>query len=112
MKVFKPEFLNRLDDIVIFNRIKESMMEAITEVQILPLRKQLAFHNLSLDIGEGVISHLAKLGYDPSYGARPLKRVIQRELQNLIADSILRGDFKNNQIIKVVMSGDNLVLKM
>ena len=110
-KVFKPEFLNRLDDIVLFNRIEESMMEAITKVQIEPLRKQLSLHSLELDISNDVITYLAKLGYDPSYGARPLKRVIQRELQNLIADSILRGDFKNNQNIKVIMSGGKLVLK-
>ncbi len=110
-KVFKPEFLNRLDDIVLFNRIEESMMEAITKVQIEPLRKQLFLHALELDISNDVITYLAKLGYDPSYGARPLKRVIQRELQNLIADSILRGDFKNNQNIKVIMSGGKLVLK-
>jgi ATP-dependent Clp protease ATP-binding subunit ClpB len=110
-KVFKPEFLNRLDDIVLFNRIEESMMEAITRVQIEPLKKQLALHSLELDISNDVITYLAKLGYDPSYGARPLKRVIQRELQNLIADSILRGDLKNNQNIKVIMSGGKLVLK-
>ena len=109
-QTFKPEFYNRLDDVVLFNRIAADMMEAITRVQLGPLRKQLHQQEIGLQVTEAAISHIAHLGYDPVYGARPLKRVMQKILQNPIADAMLQGDVGAHQTITVDIQQDALRL--
>ncbi|MEE3002882.1 MAG: ATP-dependent chaperone ClpB [Pseudomonadota bacterium] len=100
---FKPEFLNRLDDIILFGRLQLSMMSAITKIQLQPLQRQLAEKDIQISVSDDVINMLAKSGYDPVFGARPLKRVIQKELQNVLARMLLKDEIK---------SGDKLAVKL
>jgi ATP-dependent Clp protease ATP-binding subunit ClpB len=88
---FRPEFLNRLDEILLFRRLSRQDMKGIVEIQLRRLTKLLADRKITLDIDAAASAWLATAGYDPVYGARPLKRVIQRELQNPLAQQILEG---------------------
>ncbi|MGC3969015.1 MAG: AAA family ATPase [Pirellulales bacterium] len=98
---FLPEFLNRIDETIVFHPLDRSHIHRIVEVQIDRLRKQLEQNNLHLDITEAAINAIAAKGYDPTYGARPLKRVIQQELQNPLATELLRGEFPAGSTIRV-----------
>jgi len=102
---FKPEFLNRLDDIIVFHALSNDEIRRITELQIEDLRKRLALKGLDIEVSSEVVSELAREGYDPVYGARPLKRLIQRKLENRIATALLRGVVKEGDTI-VVSAGD------
>src|SRR5690606_14471428 len=88
---FRPEFLNRVDDIIVFHRLERSHMGAIVDIQMQRLQKLLAERDISIVLTPEGRDWLALEGYDPSYGARPLKRVIQREVQHKLADEILAG---------------------
>ncbi|MAV88218.1 MAG: ATP-dependent chaperone ClpB [Rhodospirillaceae bacterium] len=99
---FKPEFLNRLDDLVIFNRLNISDIRAIVGIQIQKLYSRLLDNNINLELSETAYEYLASIGYEPAYGARPLKRVIQRELENKIAQLILENDNLESVIVDVV----------
>lgn len=107
---FKPEFLNRLDEVVLFNRLKASNMHAIVEIQLKRLAELLAARDTSIEVEQSAIDMLAKLGYDPVYGARPLKRVIQNLLQNRIAEMILEGKVKDGS--KLLVSANNEQLQI
>lgn len=96
---FKPEFLNRLDEIVIFNKLEQKHMVGIVEVQISRLSKRLALKNISLELQDSAKNYLAQKGYDSNYGARPLKRLIQSEIENILAEKLLRGEVQENQKI-------------
>jgi ATP-dependent Clp protease ATP-binding subunit ClpB len=98
---FLPEFLNRIDETIVFHPLDRSHIHRIVEVQVDRLRKQLEQNNLHLDITEAAINAIAARGYDPTYGARPLKRVIQQELQNPLATELLRGEFPPGSTIRV-----------
>jgi ATP-dependent Clp protease ATP-binding subunit ClpB len=98
---FRPEFLNRLDEIVLFNKLSRHNMQKIVEVQIGKLAKRLATKNINLKLDESAKKYLAAKGYNSVYGARPLKRVIQREIENILAEKILRGEIKDGQILKI-----------
>jgi len=98
---FRPEFLNRLDEIVLFRRLQRSDMATIVEIQLGRLRALLADRHLGLDLDRSALDWLAAEGYDPVYGARPLKRVIQRSLQNPLAGFILEGAVKDGEVIHV-----------
>jgi len=100
---FKPEFINRLDEIIMFHRLSKNNMSGIVEVQLKHLEKRLAEQNIELKIDDKTKSYLAEKGYDPIYGARPLKRVIQREVENLLANKILEGNIGD----KVSLSVEN-----
>ncbi|MGE0109627.1 MAG: ATP-dependent chaperone ClpB [Bdellovibrionales bacterium] len=105
---FKPEFLNRLDEILVFRRLSRNNMEAIVKVQMKEFEKILAPHGITLSITEKALSWLADAGYDPAYGARPLKRVIQRELQNHLAQEILAGNVKEGSVVKIDATKEGL----
>ena len=107
---FRPEFLNRLDEIVLFRRLQRSDMAAIVDIQLARLRSLLADRNLTLNLDASAMDWLAAEGYDPVYGARPLKRVIQRSLQNELANFILQGTVKDGETITVTGSPDGLVI--
>jgi ATP-dependent Clp protease ATP-binding subunit ClpB len=107
---FRPEFLNRLDEILLFHRLSRSHMTGVVEIQLGRLRKMLADRDLTLELDESALRWLADAGYDPAYGARPLKRVIQRELQNPLATRILEGRLPDGQTIRVSGGKDGLVL--
>ena len=93
-KHFKPEFLNRLDEIVIYNRIDESIIEKIVEIQLREFSDRLKQNGLEVKYTDDLKKHLSQVGYDPEYGARPLKRLIQRELGNVLSEFILKGNYQ------------------
>jgi ATP-dependent Clp protease ATP-binding subunit ClpB len=107
---FRPEFLNRLDEIVLFRRLQRSDMASIVEIQLAGLRKLLADRKIGLDLDRAAMEWLAAEGYDSTYGARPLKRVIQRSLQNPLAGLILEGAVKEGETVHVGASSDALVI--
>jgi ATP-dependent Clp protease ATP-binding subunit ClpB len=108
---FKPEFLNRVDEVIIFHRLTLEHIKGIVDIQLELLRKRLAERDISLDISDAAKAYLAQQGYDPAYGARPLKRLIQREIQDKIALALLKGDFRDGDIIRVDERGLELVFE-
>ncbi len=98
---FRPEFLNRLDEIVLFHRLGQSEMAPIVDIQVERVRKLLAERKVTITLTDGARSWLGRVGYDPVYGARPLKRAVQRYLQDPLADLILRGDVRDGAAINV-----------
>ncbi|HEU0117761.1 MAG TPA: ATP-dependent chaperone ClpB [Alphaproteobacteria bacterium] len=109
-KHFRPEFLNRLDEILIFRRLSRGNMAAIVNVQLEYLRRLLVDHKITLDLTPMALEWLANEGYDPVYGARPLKRVIQRSLQNPLAQDILAAKILDGQTVTVDVGPDGLTL--
>ena len=105
---FRPEFLNRLDEILLFRRLSREHMTSIVDIQLGHLAKLLEVRNISLDVDEAAKVWLADKGYDPVYGARPLKRVIQRTLQNPLASMILEGTVSDGEVASVSVSGEGL----
>jgi ATP-dependent Clp protease ATP-binding subunit ClpA len=99
---FKPEFLNRLDDIIVFHPLSDDEIRRITELQIGDLQKRLEAKGVRIDVAPEVVSDLAREGYDPVYGARPLKRLIQRKLENKIATALLKGEFAQGDSIEAL----------
>ncbi|MBA3879499.1 MAG: ATP-dependent chaperone ClpB [Sphingobium sp.] len=98
---FRPEFLNRLDEIVLFHRLGQSEMAPIVDLQVARVGKLLADRKIAVDLSEGARAWLGRVGYDPVYGARPLKRAVQRYLQDPLADLILSGGVKDGQTVRV-----------
>lgn len=107
---FKPEFLNRLDETIIFNRLSKKHMYRIVDIQLDMLRDRVSSLNLKIKLEPGAIDWIAEEGYDPVYGARPLKRVIQNSLQNPIAELILAGKLSDGDVIEVTGGPDGLVV--
>ena len=105
---FRPEFLNRLDEIIMFNKLNRSDMDLIVDVQVSKLAMRLSNRNISLTLDENARHYLASRGYDSHYGARPLKRVIQREIENILAEKILRGQLVDGQNIKLSYENEAL----
>ncbi|AEP09741.1 ATP-dependent chaperone ClpB [Micavibrio aeruginosavorus] len=112
-KAFRPEFLNRLDEILLFRRLGRDQMAGIVEIQLGYLRKLLADKRITLEMDAKAIQWLADKGYDPAYGARPLKRVIQNTMQNPLAGMILQGDIRDGSTVAVTVGkGDQLDFKV
>jgi ATP-dependent Clp protease ATP-binding subunit ClpB len=107
---FRPEFLNRLDEIIIFHRLSRENMDGIVRIQLGGLQSRLAQRNIHLDLDGSAMKWLADEGYDPVFGARPLKRVIQRSLQNPLAEMILGGEVLDGQSVHVSAGPDGLVV--
>ncbi len=105
---FRPEFLNRLDEIVIFNKLSQEFMTDIVDVQFRRLTKRLKIKNIDINLDQSAQEYLAKKGYDPAYGARPLKRVIQRDVENILAEKILSGKIEGGQNIEVRSKNNEL----
>ena len=105
---FRPEFLNRIDEIILFHRLKREQMGRIVDIQITRLQKLLDDRKIKLDVDAKARDWLAAKGWDPAYGARPLKRVIQRNLQDPLAEMILAGEVKDGD--KVTISAEGNVL--
>lgn len=103
---FKPEFLNRIDENVIFNSLGKDSLRGIVKLEVERLSKRLADRNISMTLSDSAYDYLTDVGFDPIYGARPLKRAIQRELETSTAQGILRGDFNDGDKI-LVTAGDN-----
>jgi len=107
---FRPEFLNRLDEIILFNRLGRNEMKRIVDIQLKHLQKLLADRNVVLDIDDKAKTWLGNTGYDPVYGARPLKRVIQRQLQNPLATMLLSGAIKDGDMVTVTVHDGQLAI--
>lgn len=107
---FRPEFLNRLDDMIVFDRLSRGDMDGIVDIQLARLRKRLGARDITLELDDSAVSWLADEGYDPVYGARPLKRVIQRALQDRLAEMILGGDVADGDAIVVSAGPEGLLI--
>jgi ATP-dependent Clp protease ATP-binding subunit ClpC len=107
-KLFRPEFLNRLDDIIVFHELTEEQLRQIVEMMVKDLQKRLAERKLTLEITEAAKSWLAKVGFDPIYGARPLRRAVERYVENPLSAKILGGEFKEGDTIVVNLMDENL----
>ncbi|MBL3565439.1 ATP-dependent chaperone ClpB [Rhodovulum sulfidophilum] len=107
---FRPEFLNRLDETVIFHRLTREDMDGIVTIQLRQLQKRLDARGILLDLDEGARKWLADAGYDPVYGARPLKRVIQRSLQDPLAEALLAGEIRDGGNIGVTVGPEGLII--
>jgi ATP-dependent Clp protease ATP-binding subunit ClpB len=108
---FRPEFLNRVDDVIIFQSLDESELARIVDIQLARLEQRLAQQDLTLDMDTAAKALIAKEGYDPQFGARPLKRAIQEHLLDPLATKLLAGEFKPNDKIKVTAKDDELVFQ-
>jgi ATP-dependent Clp protease ATP-binding subunit ClpB len=107
---FRPEFLNRLDETIIFDRLNRADMDGIVTIQMARLLKRLADRKIRLELDDGALKWLADEGYDPVFGARPLKRVIQTALQNQLAEMLLSGDIADGSVIEVSAGVDGLMI--
>jgi ATP-dependent Clp protease ATP-binding subunit ClpB len=106
---FRPEFINRVDEVVVFHPLMRSQIRAIANIQIQHLRKRLLDRDLELDITEAALDRLGEAGFDPVYGARPLKRAIQQQLENPLARDILSGNYEPGDVVKVDADASALI---
>ncbi len=107
---FRPEFLNRLDEIILFHRLAQAHMAPIVDIQVARVGKLLADRKITLDLTDAARAWLGRVGYDPVYGARPLRRAVQRHLQDPLADAILRGEVRDGATVRVDEGDGRLVL--
>ena len=109
---FRPEFLNRLDDIILFHRLGQEHMAPIVEIQVARVQKLLRDRKITLDLSDAALRWLGRVGYDPVYGARPLKRAVQRYLQDPLAEMILQGEVPDGATVKIEEGDGALVMKV
>ena len=105
---FRPEFINRVDEAVVFHPLGREQIRAITEIQVQYLHERLAERDMGLEVSTGALDRLGEAGFDPVYGARPLKRAIQQQLENPLAQEILAGVFASGDLIHVNTTADGL----
>ena len=106
---FRPEFINRVDESVVFHPLQQSQIRGIADIQLSGLRDRLLERDLQIEISDAFMDRLVAAGYDPVYGARPLKRAIQQELENPLAQRILSGEFSAGDVITVDLQGDESI---
>lgn len=110
-KNFKPEFINRIDDIVVFHKLNEENIQQIAKIMITSLEKRLRSNNININVSLEVINYLSKKGYSPTYGARSLRRVIIKELEDNLSEEILKGNIHTDKNIDVGISDDKITFK-
>ena len=108
---FKPEFINRIDEIVRFKALSREDLATIVEIQLPKLRGRLAERRLSLEVSPAAEEWLANVGYDPDYGARPLRRVLQRNIEDPLALALLEGRYPEGSTVHVDVEGNEIVLR-
>ena len=108
---FRPEFINRVDDAVVFHPLDREQIRKIVEIQLRYLTARLAERDIDLELDDAALDHLADAGYDPVYGARPLKRAIQAKLENPLAEQILSGECGPGDIVRVSGSQEGLTFE-
>ena len=108
---FRPEFLNRVDEIIIFNKLTKEDLLKIVDIQIRYLQKRLDAKHITVNFTQEAKEYLAEKGYDETYGARPLKRLIQKEVENPLALKILAGEIKENSTVTITRQGDSLQIQ-
>jgi ATP-dependent Clp protease ATP-binding subunit ClpC len=110
-RTFRPEFLNRIDEVIVFHPLEEEHLMEIVNLMLLELARRLADYNIRLEVDSAAKALIAKEGYDPTYGARPLRRVIQKRLEDEISERMLRGTFTHNDTIVVGTDEDKLTFR-
>jgi ATP-dependent Clp protease ATP-binding subunit ClpB len=108
---FRPEFINRIDEVVVFHQIRHDQMQRIVDIQINRLRPRLEDRHITLHLSDSARACLADLGYDPQFGARPLKRVIQKEVENRVARAILDGSVRDGDTVEIDVRNGKLTLE-
>jgi len=108
---FRPEFVNRIDEVVVFHALSSKQIQGIAKIQLANLNRRLEDQGMALELDDGAMSKLAEVGFDPVYGARPLKRAIQRWVENPLAQKILAGEFMTGMTIKAKVEDDEIVFK-
>ena len=110
-KTFRPEFLNRVDDMVVFHQLTRTDLEQIVQFELAEVTERMKEKKMELAVSSDVITFLVDKGYDATYGARPLKRIIQRFIENVLAEEILGGKFKDGDKVRAVVRGDSIVFE-
>jgi ATP-dependent Clp protease ATP-binding subunit ClpB len=108
---FRPEFINRVDDVVVFHPLEQEQIRAIADIQLAQLRARLAERDIKLTLSDEALDLIASEGFDPVYGARPLKRVIQHQIENPLAQDLLAGNFNAGDTVNIDVEGEQLVFK-
>jgi ATP-dependent Clp protease ATP-binding subunit ClpB len=108
---FRPEFLNRIDETVVFHALDAKHIESIARIQLKQLEARLARMEMGLDVSPAALAAIAKVGFDPVFGARPLKRAIQQRIENPVAKLILEGKFGPKDVVPVGLEGDTFVFE-
>jgi ATP-dependent Clp protease ATP-binding subunit ClpB len=108
---FRPEFVNRIDEVVVFHGLADEHIRSIARIQLEYLRQRLAKMDLGFEVSDAALAELAKVGFDPVYGARPLKRAIQSEIENPLAKAILEGQFAPKDLIRVDYRGGRMTFE-
>jgi ATP-dependent Clp protease ATP-binding subunit ClpB len=108
---FRPEFINRVDDVVVFHPLGREQIRAITDIQLGLLRKRLAERDIGLEVSAAALDRLGEAGFDPVYGARPLKRAIQMQVENPLAQALLSGQFEPGDTVRVDVDAGGLVFR-
>ena len=109
---FRPEFLNRLDEIILFHRLGQEHMAPIVEIQLKRVQKLLADRKITLDLSDAALRWLGRVGYDPVYGARPLKRAVQRYVQDPLAEMLLAGEVPDGSTVRVEEGDGELAISV
>lgn len=110
-KIFRPEFLNRLDDIIVFKKLSNESIEKITKIMLGEFIKRLEKKNIKVDVSDDVIKYISKVGFDDTYGARPLRRAIQSKIEDKFAEEMLDGNIKEDSNVKIDLNDDKIVIK-
>jgi len=110
-KTFRPEFINRVDGIIVFHELSQEQLQKIVDLMAKDVAGRLAERKITLEISDKAKAWLARIGYDPTYGARPLRRAIERHLENPLSSKLLSGDFKEGDTVLVSLKGDKLTFK-
>jgi ATP-dependent Clp protease ATP-binding subunit ClpC len=108
-KFFKPEFLNRLDDIIVFHYLEKDHVHQIAEMFVAELVERMKLRGIVLEVDNAVIDKLSADGFDPIYGARPLRREVERQIENVLAMKIVRNEFSDNSVVQVKMQDKKIV---
>jgi len=98
---FRPEFINRIDDTIVFRPLTKDQIQEIARIQLNRLRKRLADRDIEIELSDAALAYLGNAGFDPTYGARPLKRAIQQYLEDPLAKALLEGEYVNGDVVKV-----------
>jgi ATP-dependent Clp protease ATP-binding subunit ClpB len=106
---FRPEFINRIDETVVFHPLGREQIRSITNIQVGYMRKRLRERHMDIEFTEAALDKIGEAGFDPVYGARPLKRAIQHRVENPLAQKILAGEFEEKDVILVDASGEDIV---
>lgn len=109
--MFRPEFLNRVDDIIVFSQLSEDEIAEIARLMLSSLEKRLKANGINASFDDSAVRLLAKEGFDPVYGARPLRRAIQSKVEDLIAEKMLDGEINRGSLITVSADGDGIIIK-